>query len=222
MQNADQIPKQYIDAVKEVINDWDTVKLLCLDCSNDTQISMIANVLNQTDDASELANSIHHIFKNQFGEEYPKRFKHNCIYIAERLMRLKHRRYQKSTSLIPEDKFDLAAVDRIKNTDKESIAPVIGQIFEWVEDINWPVAQELVKILPQFDELIIPYIKDRLRNPHDLREYTVYYFILPLLSEKQLHLLKSELERVAIYPTQFEQEEGYDKVAQEHLNRLPR
>lgn len=49
--------------------------------------------------------------------------------------------------LIPKHKFDFEAVKRIKNADMDSVQPVLAQIFEWVEDINWPVAQELVKAL---------------------------------------------------------------------------
>jgi hypothetical protein len=122
--------------------------------------------------------------------------------------------------LIPRDKFDIESVERIKNADIESIEPVLSQIFEWVEDINWPVARELVKVLVKFDDLIIPYLKDLIQRPDGLREYSVYYHMMPLLNERQLLLLRDELERVANSPSRFEKEEEYDEIALQYLQKL--
>lgn len=121
---------------------------------------------------------------------------------------------------IPKHKFDYETVDRIKNSSPDTIKPVLPYIFEWLEDINWPVAQELAKVMIKFDDLIIPFIKDLIHRPDGLRENSVYFFMLPLLSEKQLILLKDELERIAYYPSQFESGEGYFAIAEIYLQKL--
>ncbi|WP_053957474.1 DUF5071 domain-containing protein [Inediibacterium massiliense] len=126
----------------------------------------------------------------------------------------------KKNCFIPKDKFDFEAVEKIRNADPISIQPVLPQIFEWVEDINWPVAQELVKVLVKFDELIIPFLKDLIGNPDGLREYSVYYYMMPLLTNRQLLLLKDELKRVANHPSPFEKEEEYNKIALEYLEKI--
>ncbi|TCO68061.1 DUF5071 domain-containing protein [Marinisporobacter balticus] len=126
----------------------------------------------------------------------------------------------KKNYFIPKHKFDFEAVERIKNADSISIQPVLPEIFEWVEDINWPVAQELVKVLVKFNDLIIPFLKDLMQKPDGLREYSVYYGMMPLLTNRQLLLLKDELERVASNPSLFEIEEEYDKIARQYLQKI--
>jgi hypothetical protein len=121
---------------------------------------------------------------------------------------------------IPVSKDDFETVERIKITDPKNIQEVLQQIFEWIEDINWPIARELVKVLAGFDEMIIPFVIDLIRNPDGLREYSIYYYMLPLLTNRQLSLLGEELERVANNPSSFEKEEGYNKIALQYLQNI--
>lgn len=121
---------------------------------------------------------------------------------------------------IPVSKHDFKAVERIKNAEPKSIQEVLPQIFEWIEDINWPIALELVKTLVRFDDMIVPFIKDLIHNPDGLREYSIYYFMLPLLTNRQLCLLKEELERIAFSPSPFEKEQEYDRIALQYLKNI--
>jgi hypothetical protein len=121
---------------------------------------------------------------------------------------------------IPKSKYDFETVERIRLTDPKNIQDILPQIFQWTEDINWPIAADLVNILAGFDEMIIPFVRDLIRDPDGLREYSIYYFMLPLLSNKQLYLLKDELERVANNPSSFESAEGYDKIALKYIGKI--
>lgn len=123
---------------------------------------------------------------------------------------------------IPKHKFDFETVERIRYADPDTIKPVLPYIFEWIEDINWPIAQELAKVLVKFDDLVIPIIKDLIHRPDGLREYSVYFFMLKLLTGKQLILLKDELERVVYYPSQFESQEGYPEIVEKYLQKIKR
>jgi hypothetical protein len=122
--------------------------------------------------------------------------------------------------LVPVSKHDFETVERIKITVPNDIQEVLPRIFEWIEDINWPIAPELVKVLAGLDDMIIPFVTDFIRNPDGLREYSIYYFMLPLLNKRQLGLLKEELERVAYNPSSFEIEEEYDKIALQYLKNI--
>ncbi|AFV01918.1 hypothetical protein UNSWDHB_1255 [Dehalobacter sp. UNSWDHB] len=44
--------------------------------------------------------------------------------------------------------------------------------------------------------------------------------MMPLLNERQLLLLRDELERVANSPSRFEKEEEYDEIALQYLQKL--
>jgi len=119
--------------------------------------------------------------------------------------------------LIPISKHDFEAVERIKKADIESIRPIISNLFEWVEDINWPIAPELARTLVKFDNLIIPFVKDLIQNPDGLREYSVYYYMLPLFTDEQLLLIKNELERVVNNPSPLEVELEYSETILEYI-----
>ena len=125
-----------------------------------------------------------------------------------------------SNLFIPVSKHDFEALERIKNAEIDKIQEVLPQIFDWIEDINWPIAPELVKILVRFDEMIIPYVIDLIHKPDGLRECSVYYHMIPLLSKRQLCLLREELERVANKPSHFEKNEEYDKIALQYLQSI--
>lgn len=121
---------------------------------------------------------------------------------------------------IPVSKDDFKTVEIIKNTNPKNIQEVLPQIFEWIEDINWPIARELVKVLAGFDEMIIPFVIDLIHNPDGLREYSIYYHMLPLLTNRQLSLLGEELERVANNPSSLEEKERYNKIALQYLQNI--
>jgi hypothetical protein len=120
-------------------------------------------------------------------------------------------------SIIPTNKHDFDAVEKIKDTNPKNIQKWLPQIFEWVEDINWPIAPKLAEVLVKFDDMIVPYLIDLIRNPDGLREYSVYFYMLPILTDIQLHLIKGELMRVAYNPSDFEKQEGYDKIALKYI-----
>lgn len=124
----------------------------------------------------------------------------------------------KRTNLIPRNKFDIKTVKKLEKHTSEEIKCILPELFAWIEDINWPVAKELVKVLPEFNEEIIPYVKEILQNPDGLREYSIYYFMLSEFNNRQLELLSDELQRIAYKPTDFEQQEGYDKIALKYIN----
>lgn len=128
--------------------------------------------------------------------------------------------FMDNSIFIPKDKSDFETVERIKNAAPKRIEEVLPQVFEWIEDINWPIAKELVKVLAGLDDSIIPFVIDLIHNPDGLREYSVYCFMLPLLNNRQLLLLKEELERIVNHPSSFEKEEEYDKTAIEYLQKI--
>ena len=46
-------------------------------------------------------------------------------------------------TLIPKDKFDLRNISRIRKLDFLTLEPIIPELLEWIQDINWPVARYL-------------------------------------------------------------------------------
>jgi len=67
--------------------------------------------------------------------------------------------------LIPEDKFDLDAAKRLSSATPEQVSIVAPSLLEWIADMNWPVASEIIQVLPRFYKVLLPYIESILTNP---------------------------------------------------------
>ncbi len=61
--------------------------------------------------------------------------------------------------LIPRNKFDFTSIEELKCIDPNEVVPILEGLMEWMQDLNWPVAQELIKILPRFHVQLIPAIR---------------------------------------------------------------
>ncbi len=130
------------------------------------------------------------------------------------------RKTQQDYSLVPKDKFDINAVERLSEADPFEIQLVLPELFDWTRDPNWPIAYKLASQLANFGDLIIPYLKHFLSHTTGSDEYAVFDEIMPRLSIAQIGLLKPDLERLAYEPTWFEQNEEYDKFALSYLSKL--
>jgi hypothetical protein len=129
-------------------------------------------------------------------------------------------RQAQNYSLVPKHKFDFETVEKIKKANISEIEPILPELFEWIEDINWPIARRLAVELVRFWEYIIQYVKYYLNHSTGIDEYCVFYEIMPLLKKTQLEALREDLERLATNPNEFEKDEEYDKFAKEYLNKI--
>jgi|GEM_PF-2931488 len=129
-------------------------------------------------------------------------------------------RYWYGDELIPKGKFDFDTISKIEGASIKDIELVLPDLFEWTEDVNWPIAPQLAEILPRFGEIIIPYVIHYLRYPSGLDEYATYYYLMPKMTKEQLELIKEELILVVENPTEFQKREEYDKFAKEYINKL--
>ncbi len=75
--------------------------------------------------------------------------------------------YMNEQNLIPKDKFDLDAAKRLSLATPEQVSVVATSLLEWIADMNWPVALELIHILPQFYKELLPSIEQILINPEN-------------------------------------------------------
>ena len=66
--------------------------------------------------------------------------------------------------LIPKDKFDLDAAKRLSLATPEQVSAVATPLLEWIADMNWPVALEIIHVLPKFHKELLPSIEPILLN----------------------------------------------------------
>ena len=149
--------------------------------------------------------------ENIFWTHYIKNIEKGNIVIARKVQ---------NYDLVPKSKFDFETVEKIKRADIKDIEPILPELFEWIEDPNWPIAKSLAIGLVRFGEYIIPFVKYYLNNTEGQNEICVYEYIIPLLNKADLEAIKADLSRLASKPTEFEKELEYDKFAQEYLDKL--
>ncbi|HLA95961.1 MAG TPA: DUF5071 domain-containing protein, partial [Pyrinomonadaceae bacterium] len=102
-----------------------------------------------------------------------------------------------------------------------AVEPVLPQLLEWLQDMNWPVAQTLATFLAGIGPPLIPHVKKIFETDDEIWKYWV---IREILTESQplTEALQTELKRIASYPTKSELEEELDVEAREvlELHRL--
>ncbi len=98
------------------------------------------------------------------------------------------------------------------------VAPVLPFMLEWIQDCNWPVADELLPFFASVGRPMLPEIKRVFATNDDVWKY----WCILLLGRMDLEILeemRAHLDAVARQPTRGEEEEG---VAEEARNLLMR
>ena len=102
--------------------------------------------------------------------------------------------------LIPKNKSDISGIEQLKAIDIANAGPILGDLLEWLQDINWPVAKELFYVLPRFGKMLVPHIRSVFNSDDDIWKC----WILCMLKEfpqDTVKLLSYEIKRMAGDPT---------------------
>ncbi|GAF06574.1 hypothetical protein JCM16418_539 [Paenibacillus pini JCM 16418] len=120
-------------------------------------------------------------------------------------------------NLLPRDKHDFERVNELKNLDKKDLIKLLPELLVWLQDINWPIAREVAKLLLTIPQETIPYISSVLAGGDDIwKEWCLRYFVMEL-PNKLRQSLQEDLERIAYRPTKGEELEEVHLTAQEIL-----
>lgn len=125
--------------------------------------------------------------------------------------------------LLPRDKHDFERVDVLKYMDKDDLIKLIPKLIEWLQEINWPIAMDVSKLLLTVPVETIPFIRNVLAGGDNIwKEWCLRYIVKDLPTELRENL-KEDLERIAYRPTKGEELEEVHITAQEifkEINRL--
>ncbi|QYR23583.1 DUF5071 domain-containing protein [Paenibacillus sp. sptzw28] len=109
--------------------------------------------------------------------------------------------------LIPRNKFDYKSVEKLKKENKETIVQVLPQLLESLQDMNWPIAQDIEDLLIDYGHLLIPHIRAVLNSNDGGWKWSLLYGLINRLSTQELSELRTDLERMKYHPTQDEVDE---------------
>ncbi|MFD1988668.1 DUF5071 domain-containing protein [Paenibacillus nicotianae] len=125
-----------------------------------------------------------------------------------------------SNHLIPESKFDFGAIQRLQQLEPQQLIPILPELLVWLQDINWPVAIPMSKILLTVPNEIVPHVRDVLHTDDtEWIEWCLQY-IVGFLPVALIRKLEPEIRRIADSPTKWEYETESHITAQEILATL--
>jgi len=117
--------------------------------------------------------------------------------------------------LIPKNKFDGSGIEELKSLSFEQIKPIIPDLLEWLQDMNWPVASSIASILKPFINRITAELVMILKSDDVMWKYGV---LISLIRNTRDLIILKELERIVKYPTKDEIENEVDLEAIAILN----
>lgn len=105
---------------------------------------------------------------------------------------------------LPPHKHDLETARAFEDCSLDELAPHLGGLLEWIQDINWPVARVVLPILARADDRIVPHIQAILVSDDDVWKYWVIDALAPRLDASVRSQLMDAVTRIANEPTEGE------------------
>lgn len=126
----------------------------------------------------------------------------------------------KSTRIVPADKSDFAACERLSAASDVELEAVLDDLLEWLQDINWPVAPLIISRLSLMGKALVVPVRKILAGTDEVWKYWIISSLCPLVKvEVQLEIL-DDLKKIAYSATESEKAEEVDQVAGELLTDL--
>ncbi|MGE8037985.1 DUF5071 domain-containing protein [Lysinibacillus sp. NPDC093692] len=122
--------------------------------------------------------------------------------------------------LLPRHKHDHDRVEIIKRMDRDQILPLLPNLLEWIQDMNWPVAPSVLELLLTFPEEIVPHVQDVLSSDDENWKWFILNFLVIELSVESKVQFREYLTRVVETPTPNELAEELDEIARAILETI--
>ena len=122
---------------------------------------------------------------------------------------------------LPKHKSDYENTQYLISLGYPIIEPILPELLEWVQDINWPVARLLAPFLISIGANLKPYIIPILHGNDSVWKYWIISSILSPMSEKELIEFKDPLVDVINNLSESDKLEEVDLAINEILlNRI--
>lgn len=119
-------------------------------------------------------------------------------------------------NLIPKDKSDFQTVELLKNYNFQQIKPIVPDLLEWLQDMNWPVSRPIADFLIPFTEEISSELIKILKTNDEMWKYWILLSFGKNIKNKSV---LNEIERITKNPSQGEIENDVFEIANEILKK---
>ncbi|PPD43243.1 MAG: hypothetical protein CTY16_13790 [Methylobacter sp.] len=99
--------------------------------------------------------------------------------------------------LLPKDKHDFQGLEELFKLNPEMVEPHFGVLLEWLQDINWPIAQTIAEYLAQQGKALIPFVKEVLNGKDRVWQYNILVYIVDKWPVDIVTDIQGELENLA-------------------------
>lgn len=123
-----------------------------------------------------------------------------------------------TTNIVPINKNDLLACQRLSMASDEEVIQVLSDLFEWLQDGNWPVALPIIDRIRLLRNPLVEPIKVILRGNDESWKYNIISQLLPVVGNSVLNEIAQDLENIISSPTESELTEEVVQVAKELLD----
>ena len=122
-------------------------------------------------------------------------------------------------SLVPKTKLDLETANQAVSAGYPAVQEILGELIEWLQDYNWPVAKTLAPFLAEIGLPLVPHINHVLSTNDEMWKYWVIVCVISKNEKLFIHC-KQRLIQYAENPSQSEMECEIDEVALETLVQM--
>ncbi|MEK4426209.1 DUF5071 domain-containing protein [Solibacillus sp. FSL K6-1523] len=100
--------------------------------------------------------------------------------------------------MIPKNKHDLEAVNELHQMPESEVIPLLPQLLEWIQDMNWPVAESVLEVLLQYPTELTPHVEEVLLGEDDMWIYWCLVRVFPELPYFSKLVLANAVEQLAM------------------------
>ena len=118
---------------------------------------------------------------------------------------------------LPKSKSDIEAAEELVRIGYPKVEPVLYELLEWCQDINWPVARIISPFLSSIGEPVLKEINRVLETDDDVWKYWCISEIVANMESRIVMKYIPELKKLALFPSDGERKEKVDLEAKEIL-----
>ncbi len=122
-------------------------------------------------------------------------------------------------SIVPKDKYDLSSVRELGSKSDDDLEPHIGELINWVQDLNWPVALPICKRLSEYRKDFHKPLLKVLNSNDAIWKYNVITQIVTELGDPIPEKIIEPLVQIINSPSEEEKLEQVDLVANDIMVR---
>ena len=123
-------------------------------------------------------------------------------------------------ALLPKHKHDLENLQLLMNLGWPTIEPVLPELLEWIQDMNWPVAQKLAPFLADLGRVLLLYLGHIFNSDDGMWKYWLITRVLMKMNRENAEPFRELMENTQENPSQEDRACGIPEAVSEFLLRI--